>query len=223
MLLICAGKLQILQTPVTPTVAEDSIGIPDREAELDECTEVANVDSDDIPAVVDTVNWNRTELSHTNSIDNEEESEQDEEVDVEEDEVEEDDIEEEHTKAEENVEEELESDSECEEEPEVVGFSEEEDDKELEEGDDIDEENDDEADDMDKEYYEEEETNDEDYISSLGINDISNQYISHEFDDLEDLEDLARTAERNMSEELSQATFNLMADLQNESSNDYFE
>jgi len=211
------GKLQIFQTPVTPTAAEDSIDITERETELEECAEVANLENGDIPAVVDTVNWNTTEISHTNSIDNEEESEQDEDVEIEEDDVEEE------RKTEENGEDELESDSEYQEEPDIVGFSEEEDDKELEEGDDIDEENEDEADDMEKEYYEEEEANDEDYISSLGINDISNQYINHEFEDLEDLEDLARTTERNMSEELSQATFNLMADLQNESSNDYFE
>lgn len=54
---------------------------------------------------------------------------------------------------------------------------------------------------------------------SLAINGLSNEY-SNSGDEIDDFD---RTTEHNMSEELSQATFNLMADLENDMNRDYYD
>ena len=213
------GKLKILQTSATTVEVEDSEKTSEKDSEsipLAESDELANENSGDNPDVVDTLDLQTTHTNDESSIDSE--AVEREELDADRIDVE--------AEMEENCEEDQESENDYEEEPDMDECNyEDEQDEELDERDDVELDNEDDVDvdEIENDNYMEEEANDEDYIRSLGITDISSQFTNHEFDDLQDLEDLARTTEHNMSEELSQATFNLMADLENESSNDYFE
>ena len=60
------------------------------------------------------------------------------------------------------------------------------------------------------------------YDNDIDLTGISSYANVSGFDALEGMDDFDRTTEHNMSEELSQATLNLMADLENDMSNDYY-
>ena len=217
--MLSLGKLKIFQQSTTNDEVEENDETSEKDIEsvrLDEDNELTSKTNEEEPIVVDSFDWNETRVSDNGSVE-EEDAEEAEDYGEEE--------EEEEVEEETNIEEDEERQSvnEYEEGVDMIEYNDDED-VEVDDKDDENEDNEDEVvDDMEDDDYEDEETNDEDYIRSLGINDISNQYTNHDFEGLEDLEDLARTTEHNMSEELSQATFNLMADLENDTSNDYYE